>query len=274
VAGVIASTVSLAATPFTGGVSTIAGIIGIFKSINTITTEVANATMKTEVFVIKVTGEIQTLYTQYVTASKTVVGVGEMAKTAVNSLVGPFFTTIKSAKTNCDQVQDRVNGLFVRTNDYAVKLGSLLTDQSKLQQELSSYEQLTKNKLAPEEAKKFVALHSKVEQTAPVVDRLIKNIQELHKRVEANKGAYVMLNQALTQLAVKEPTWSKVGQILIQVATSVGFLVAGNVNVPEPLEYLKLTKTIAEDMSRVIEPLEAAKELGEGLNDLIKKRKK
>jgi hypothetical protein len=102
------------------------------------------------------------------------------------------------------------------------------------------------------------------------VDGLIKHIQTLYQRVEKNKGAYIQLSRALDALASREPTWAKIAEVLIPVCVSVGLLVAGNVNVPEPTEFLKLAHSIVEDINRVVEPMEAAEKLGDDLIELIK----
>jgi hypothetical protein len=274
VGGIIASTVALAATPFTGGVSTIAGCLGLFKSINTLAKEVTMLALSTEQTVHKVTADISTLNKQYITVSGTVVGVGEVGKTTVNSLVGPFFTTIKQTKTDCDQVTDKINTLVVKAHDQSQELEELLKEQSKMQHELSSFEQINKAKLTPEEIKTFLAIKAQVEKTTGPVDKLIKGIQVLNQRVKNNKGAYIMLKRAIDFLSAKEPTWAKVAEVLIQTCASVGFIVAGNVNAPEPLELMKVTHEVAETMSRVIEPMEIAKDLAEELEEMIKKHKK
>jgi hypothetical protein len=222
----------------------------------------------------KVTSDISTLNKQYITVSGTVVGVGEVGKTTVNSLVGPFFTTIKQTKTDCDQVTDKINTLIVKTHDQAQKLGALLTEQSKMQHELSSFEQINKGKLDPQEIKAFLGIKAQVEKTTGPIDKLIKGIQVLNQRVEKNKGAYIMLKRAIDFLVAKEPTWAKVAEVLIQTCASIGFIVAGNVNAPEPLELMKVTHEVAETMSRVIEPMEIAKDLAEELDEAIKKHKK
>jgi hypothetical protein len=143
-----------------------------------------------------------------------------------------------------------------------------------MQHELSSFEQINKAKLTPEEIKTFLAIKAQVEKTTGPVDKLIKGIQVLNQRVKNNKGAYIMLKRAIDFLSAKEPTWAKVAEVLIQTCASVGFIVAGNVNAPEPLELMKVTHEVAETMSRVIEPMEIAKDLAEELEEMIKKHKK
>lgn len=264
---------SLAVTPFTGGVSTIAGIIGIVKSIHTIADESAKLALSAEQFIGKLAGELGTLQKQYNEVSKTVVGSGELGKATVNSLVGPFFTTISGAKADSEQAESKNNGLDVRANDQAQKLGKLLTEQQKLQSELSAYERSAKAVLNPAEIQKLLAVHKNVELSAKPIDGLIKSIQALHTRIERNKGALTMLKGAMNELAAREPTWSKVGQILVKVASSAAFMIAGGVNAPEPMECYKLAHTVAENSSRVLESLQAAYEAGEGLNELVKKHK-
>jgi hypothetical protein len=274
VAGVVASIVTLATTPFTGGVSTIAGCVGLAKSISTISAEVNKLALSAEGLINKVTGDISTLNKQYITVSGTVVGVGELGKTTVNSIIGPFFTTIKDTKTNCDQVVDKINSLVVKSHDQSQDLGGLLTEQSKMQKALSSFEQMNKGQLTPEEIKIFLQIQTQVEKTTGPIDKLIKGIPVLVQRVEKNKGAFIMLKRAIDFLAAKEPTWAKVGEVLIQTGASIGFIVAGNVNVPEPMEILKVAHTIGETASRVLEPLNIAKELAESLEEMVKKHKK
>jgi hypothetical protein len=272
--GVVASIASLAASPFTGGVSTVAGIIGLFKAVSTLMVEANNLAMGTEEFIGKVTEDLRTLYKQYKKASETVVGVGEIAKVTANSLIGPWITTIKSAKEGCEQAESKNNGLIVKANDEAEKLGQVLTKQEVLYQQLRAYEESNKKLFSPEEVAALLKIQKGIETTAKSVQSLIEAVSKLHGRTEHNKGALVMLHSAMAQLAAKEPTWSKVGQMVAQVAVSAGLMIAGGVNVPEPMECMKLTKEIAENAGRVLESLESVKDLIEGFNDMLKKHKK
>lgn len=274
VGGAIASTVSLAASPFTGGVSTIAGIIGLIKSINTLSTEATKLALNAEEFLGKVTDDLSSLYKQYKDVQSGVVGTGELVKVTVNSLVGPVFATIGECKGDVEQAESKNDKLFIKANDQASKLGELLNDQKLLQQQLSAYEKESKPTLEPAEIQRLLQLHKKIDDSAKPVQAMIDSIGVLHTRVEKNKGVLVMLKQSLNQLAAKEPTWSIVGQILVKIGSSAAFMIAGGVNAPEPVESLKMVKAVAENCSRAIESLEAAKEAGEGLNELIKKRKK
>jgi hypothetical protein len=78
----------------------------------------------------------------------------------------------------------------------------------------------------------------------------------------------------LNQLASQVPTWSLVGQFLIKVGAAVGFMVGGNVNVPDPYKCMELANTVASDLGNVVGSLQGASDAAGDLNDLIKKRKK
>jgi hypothetical protein len=230
--------------------------------------------MSCETFIGKVTNELSTLYKQYQTVSKNTVGVGELGKATVNSLVGPFFTTISGCKADVEQAESKNEGLFVKTNDQGKKLGELLNKQQTLQQQISEFEKSSKPKLEKAEIDLFLKLDGKIDDSAKSVHALIESIRKLHTRVENNKGALVMINQAIKPLAAKEPTWSIVGQVVVKIASTAGFLIAGGVDAPEVMKSLELTKEIAENSDRVLSALETAGEAAEHLNQLIKKRSK
>lgn len=274
VSGAVASVAGLAVTPFTGGASTVAGILGLIKSINVICTEVAGLAATVEGFIDKVTADVDDLVQQYKNVPKTAVGIGEVGKATVNSLIGPAFNTIKDAKKNCDQVNDKIGGLETKAHDQATLLGGWMTKQTAADKELKQFENDNKGKLTPEEAKKLKEIESKVAQAEKAIPPLLTSIPELYKRVKTNTGTYKELKKAVDTLAAQEPTWAKIAEVLIPVATSVGLMVAGNVGVPEPQEFLKLAHTVVEDIRRVVEPLETAHDLAEDLADMVKEHNK
>lgn len=274
VGSAMASVAGLAVTPFTGGASTVAGILGLIKSVNIICTEVAGLAATVEGFIDKVTEDIDELVSDYKNVGSTGVGIGETGKTVVNSLIGPAFNTIKDAKKNCDQVNDKINGLETKAHDQATLLGGWMDKQTATDKALKQFEDQNKGKLTPKEAEQLKTIGAKVAQAEKAIPPLLTSIPELYKRVKTNTKTYKELKVAIDTLAAKEPTWAKIAEVLIPVATSVGLMVAGNVGVPEPMEFLKLAHTVVEDTKRVLEPLETAKDLAEDLVEMVKEHNK
>jgi hypothetical protein len=274
IAGAVGGVVGLAITPFTGGASTILGIISLINAGITIGRQLATLSEEAEGLINRVAVDINTLNKQYESASKTLVGVGEMGKTLVNSTFGPALTTIKGCKGDCDTVTDKINGLTVKTHDEAQDLGKMLTEQSKLQKQLSEFERISKPQLEPAEIQKFTLIDKAVDASAKSVEKLIKDIETLDKRVATCKVSHKILAGALGQIAAKEPTWAQVGEILISAVVAAGFMVGGNVNTPDPYKCLELVDKINTGLGDALSTLTAASSAAGDLNDLIKKRSK
>jgi hypothetical protein len=278
-AGAIVSVVGLAVTPFTGGVSTIAGIVGLVRTLSSIWVEGQGLLATVEEFILNLAKEIGTLQKQYLDAgggevSSTLVGLAEVGKTAAQSLVGPaIFKTIGQAKKDLEQANDKITGLKKKTAVLHQGIGPMTDGELKVRQELESFETSNAGNLTEEEVQKFNAVKTKAEEAQAAVTALINAIEKAHARVEFNQTGLQLLKAGLA-LVPAQPTWSVVGQILVKLTADVGLLVAGNVNVPDASESLKMAKEVTEDFARAIESLSAAKELGEGLNELIKKHRK
>jgi hypothetical protein len=266
--GAAAGIVSLALTPLTFGVSTVAGCIGIAKSAVSIGQQIGKLSLKAEELALKVSEDLVTLNKQYENAKKTLVGVGELAKTLVNATLPTMVTTIKECSSDCEQVKSKIDGIDVSAHDTAQKLGALLTEQTKLQKALGEFEKIVKPTFTGEEAKKVQVLMGAVNATAPKVTALITKIGELNTRVKKTTATHKILADGVKQLAAKEPTWAKVGEVVINVAAAAGFGLT-NINAPDPYSFATLASTIVSDIGYVESGLETVLAAGEDLKGLL-----
>ena len=65
----------------------------------------------------------------------------------------------------------------------------------------------------------------------------------------------------LKTLSAKEPTWAKVGEVLINTSANVEFLVAANVAWPDAYKIAETTKAIVDTVGNVAGSLDGAKSL-------------
>jgi len=273
IGAVITGAVALAGTPFTAGASTIMGIITIVNQSIAIGEQVAKLAMDEEQLMNVVASDLKTMYDNYKGAEK-LIGPAEMAKTLVTATIGIPVPSIDGCKKDCDQVTDKINRLFEQNNKQAEKLGKCLTEQEKLKKEIANFESRDLAKLEPAEKQRFAKIKQGVEKSPEVIMALIEATNKLDERVKIARTKHQILSQALGQLAGKVPTWAVVGQFLIKVGAAVGFLVAGNVNVPDPYKCADLAVKVTTDLGNVIGSLQGASDAASDMNEMIGKHAK
>jgi archaellum component FlaC len=273
VGAVITGAVALAGTPFTGGASTILGIVTLVNQSIAIGQQVAKLAMNEEQLMNVVASDLKTMYDNY-KGAEALIGPAEMAKTLVTATLGIPIPSIDGCKKDCDQVTDKINRLFEANNKQAEKLGKVLTEQQKGLKEINDFLQKDFATLQPAEKQQFAKVRQGFEKSPEVITALIEATNKLDERVKTAQTKHKILSQALNQLAGQVPTWAVVGQFLIKVGAAVGFLVAGNVNVPDPYKCMELATKVTTDLGNVIGSLQGASDAAGDMNDMIGKRSK
>jgi hypothetical protein len=272
VGAVVVGAVALAGTPFTGGVSTIAGIIVIVNQGIQIADQVAKLAMDEQQLIDLVAKELAILQKGYTNAKAA--GALELASTAVKATLGIPVPSIDECKKNVKQVHDKINLLEEQNNKQAVHLGKLLTQQEKLTKQMKDFETGDLTKLEPAEKQQYEKVKKALGKSPELVTALIKKTNDLSDRIEKAETSCKLLEGPIQQLSGNVPTWALIGQIVINAGVAAGFLVAGNVNVPDPFKCWDMAVKVSTDLGNVIGSLQAAKDAGEGLKTLYEKHAK
>lgn len=271
--GALASVASLSLAPLSFGVTTVATALALAKSGVVLGKQIAEISAKAEEVAVWLAKDIATLGSQYENAKKTAVGVAELGKTLVNATLPTLVTTISSAKGNADLLGTKIDELKIKTHEKAGKLGELLTEQSKVQAKLREFERSGKDAFSDAEAKALQKLIGVLDRSAESVQALIDKVEALHDRVGTTSTEHARLQKALDGIASKEPTWAQVGEVVINVAAGVGFMVAGNVNAPSAYAFAKVAADVNTVAGNLVVSIDTAKGGLEGLMGVLEKKK-
>ena len=128
--------------------------------------------------------------------------------------------------------------------------------------------------LTPKEAKAIEKLFSKLDGSTKQVGDLIDKVIQLNQRVKRARADHRRLSADLKKLSGKEPTWAKVGEVLIDTSANVAFLVSANVSWPDAYQIAESTKAIIDVIGNVAGSLDGAKSLIEDAIDVIEESAK
>ena len=274
ITGTVAGAVSLGLAPFTGGASMIITAISVAKGAAEIGIQLAKIVLSAEGLADKLRSNIQELLKRYQDVKSGTVGATEMAVTLLNAVSPTFFTTIKKCNGLCGDVGDRIDGLEVKAGDTSKKLTEVLDAQEKVTKGLRAWEREAKALLTPKEAKAIEKLFGKLDDSTKQVGDLIDKVIQLNQRVKRARADHGRLSADLKKLSGKEPTWAKVGEVLIDTSANVAFLVSANVSWPDAYKIAESTKAIVDVIGNVAGSLDGAKSLIEDAKDLIEESAK
>lgn len=284
-AGATAAIAGLALTPFSFGVSTVAGAVGLAKSAVSIGKQVADIASTAEMLANGIAKDLNTLKTQYDKWLKdpavkkaggvsNKMGMAELAKSGVNALAPTLITTINSVKQDAGTYDESIDRLEVRAD----KLADNLTDLMKKQNEADKhYKKLgvdAKDALSDKEFQVLKGLIKKLNTSQNNVTGLIKVVGAQNKRVDANRKSAKALNKQIKQIASKNPLWSDVGIVLFEATASVAFTLAGSVNAPDPFKFAQPAMKVVDILDKTLTAAQDAESLANGLKDSVEKRKK
>ncbi|MCH8035727.1 MAG: hypothetical protein IIC53_01215 [Proteobacteria bacterium] len=274
ITGTVAGAVSLGLAPFTGGASMIVTAIGVAKGAAEIGIQLAKIVLSAEELADKLRSDIRKLLKRYQEVKSGTVGATEMAVTLLNAVSPLHFSTIKGCNGLCGEVGDRIDGLEVKAGDTSKKLTEVLDAQEKVTKGLRAWEREAKALLTPKEAKAIEKLFSKLDGSTKQVGDLIDKVIQLNQRVKRARADHRRLSADLKKLSGKEPTWAKVGEVLIDTSANVAFLVSANVSWPDAYQIAESTKAIVDVIGNVAGSLDGAKSLIEDAIDVIEESAK
>ena len=132
-AGLATSIGMMASSPFTAGVGTITGLVGMVKSVVQIGKELASAWQEVETAVKLLT--VQTVIVEK--AAKTMLGrkANEYTAAILTQFLGVAEPSIKSCKGHLETVQSKLKGIEIRTHDASIELNDILDAQEKFSKE-------------------------------------------------------------------------------------------------------------------------------------------
>lgn len=283
-AGAAAAIAGLALTPFTGGVSTVAGCIGLAKAGVLIGKQLADIASSAEMMANGIAKDLNTLKKQYDNWLKNPevkkaggvsnkMGMAELAKSGLNALAPTLLTTINSVKGDAGTYDEYINNLEVKSDNLADNLDSWLKEQLVADKAFKALETDTKSVLTDKEFGVLKKTIIKLNKSKATVTALITAVGKLNKRVANNRKNAAALNKQIKGIASKNPLWSDVGIVLFETTASVAFTLAGNVNAPDPYQFAKPVMTVVGAIDTSLTALQDAEALGNGLHDAVKKRK-
>lgn len=283
-AGAAAAIAGLAATPFTAGVSTVAGCVGLAKAAVSIGKQMADIASTAEKMANGIAKDLNTLKKQYsvwlkqpeVAANGGVsnkMGMAELAKSGLNALTPVYVTTIKSVKDDAGTYEEKIDNMEVRVDNLADNLTDQLNKQALAIKQFKSLQTLGRDALNDKETKLLIGTLSLLEKSKKDVVKLIKVIQVQNKRVSLNRKNAKALNKQLKAIEIKNPLWSNVGIVIFEVTASVAFTLAGNVNAPDPYKFAKPAMDIISALDTTSTALQDAESMASSLSDEYKKKK-
>lgn len=285
VGGIAGGIAGLALTPFTAGVSTIAGCLALAKSAVTLGKELADVASSAEMMANGIAKDLNTLKKQYFQwlqdprvkeagGVSNKMGMAELAKSGVNALLPTMITTINSVKGDAGTYVEKIDNL----EDKADRLADNLTEWIKKQEVADKiYHEIAKlgrDALNDTETKLLLGTLKKLESTKQAIMDLINKVQTQNARVKKNRTDAAALNKQIGLLDEKNPTWSKVGIVLFETTAGVAFALAGNINAPDPYKFAESAMKIVGPLGTAKDSLEQAHALCTGLKEAVEKRKK
>ncbi len=274
IVGVGASIVSLATIPFTGGASGVISIIAILSTARSIGVQIGRLAQEAEQSAADLARDLSVLLKRYQEATKTRVGVEEVLKSGVNAIWEDAAASITGCKTKKDYFKSKIDGLKVESHSLSDKLDESLKKQQEAQKELQKFENSAKTVLDPTDIKRIDKLVKAAEALEKPIASSIDGVSAIVQRVGTNENAFGLLDQALDKLAQKEPTWAQIGEVVMSLAVSAGFLVGGNVNAPDPYKAFDLANKIVTGIANAQGSLQTAVQAISDVNDLVKEKLK
>ena len=273
VVGLATSIASLATTPFTAGASTIISIVAILSTARSIGVQMGRLAQEAEQTAGELAGDLKVLLTRYQDATKNRVGVEEVLKSGVNAIWEDAAASISGCKTKKDYLKSKIDGLKVDSHNLSDKLDESLKKQAAAQKQLHEFEKSAEEVLDPADVKRVEKLVKAAESLEKPIASTIEDIIALVGRVGTNEKTFEVLDKALDKLAAKEPTWAQIGEVVMSVAVSAGFLVGGNVNAPDPYKAFDLANKVVTGIANAEASLQTTLQAVSDVNDLVKKKK-
>ena len=285
VAGAAAAITGLALTPFTVGVSTIVGCIGLAKAGVEIGHQVADIAATAEMMANGIAKDLNSIKKQYgkwlsdpeVQAAGGVsnkMGMAELTKRGVNALAPTMITTLKSVKEDVGTYDDKINNLEVKADDMGSNLSKWLDQQQKAEQAFKDIQKLGRDELDDKETKILTKILGGIDKSTKKIDGIIKDVIKLNARVKKNSTLSSKLAGELKAISVKNPLWSDIGSALFEVTTSVAFSLAGNINAPDPYLFASQAANIINAVDLAREQIQQLESLAGDLRDAYKRRTK
>jgi DNA repair exonuclease SbcCD ATPase subunit len=151
VAGLVTSIALMATSPFTGGASAAFSIIGMFKSAVTLVKEIGSAWLEVE-------SSQKVLEKQIIVVEKAAQSVAgrranEITAMVLDNFLGIANPSLKSCESALDTVEQKLNGIEIKTHEASKLLNKIIDEQERLQKEFLKDAATQLAKQAPNQAK-------------------------------------------------------------------------------------------------------------------------
>ena len=287
-AGAAAGMASLALTPFTFGVSTVAGCIGLTKSSLEIARQLRDIARTAEMMADSVAKDLNTLEKQYSKWLKNPqvketggvsdkMGMAELAKRGLNALAPTDLKTLKSVRSDVDTYGKKVDELEVKANNLGDNLDKWLRQQEEATNAFKKIQELGKDALPDKEFKQLLAILRNIEKTTKEVSTIITSVTHpkrgLNARVAKNQKECKRLSKEIESINIKNPRWSEIGGAIFEVSASVANTFAASINAPEAVRQAKATLDVIGAIDTAREQMQQTSDLADNLKDAITKQK-
>jgi hypothetical protein len=283
--GVAAGATAIGLAPITFGMSSIAGFLGLSKSVVGLCTQIKMLGSDVNTLAASAATEIKDMkkgYDQWlglldknkVNPKSLEIGISEFGKRGMNALLPTWVTTIKSVKDKIKSCDDKCHEIQNNANNLGEQLEKLLNAQEKAKAAVDKFMKESTGSYTREEYDKLTSLFKKLIDNEKATDSLIKDIIALNEKASVARVTIGKLSNDLQPIDDANPTWSKVSSALFETTASVGYMFLASSGAPEPFDFAKEIAHINEDAKKSVEILKTTIELGEGLEDAFKKKAK
>jgi hypothetical protein len=270
VVGGAATVASIVTAPLHLGVATVASAAATAQSIKATFDLIRDSRKTLETTTEELNEALRTIQTQYENARTTTVGLKELGKTAINSLVLPnSMTTINRAKTLVEQVQNGLQTREVTTHKLAAYLSDIVDKSQKAENKLAEFERINKDKLSAKEKDSMAKIKKAVEDGSAHMKQVLQSVSGGFATLTKLKQNYGEMRKAVDKIASGKPTWAEVGEVLIGTAASAGFMVAGGINSPDPFKGMENLNNLATLVGNAQGSIDMGMNLGQSLEDAL-----
>lgn len=228
VASLVSSIVTMATTPFTGGLSGALAIIGLFKTAVGLAKDIANAAMEVET--------AQKILNSQLDCVKTIAGehfpdlrrsLNEYSAVVVNQFLGVAQPNIKSVEEQFKIVTQKLGGIEIKCHDASVTLNEILDKQEDLRADFlkQARDRLCKMPTARSTADMATIekrLDEQIDKLAGDVRKQIGQVDSIYERWKNGHAAMEQARPRVETLVKMRGTGVKVAEKIVWLLDKMG----------------------------------------------------
>ena len=222
--GIVTGSVSVAGAVATGGVSLVLGVVGLAKSVISLSKQVYSLAIDIDKAEKNLSETIVAVLKEYEKKSKTEVGARETGKALVEkitALIEP--ASIGKAEKQFSLFQGKLDGIDVKTTDYAKALHKLADAQIPIQKQI--FDKLEKEAKGGYKSKRLPKLQKQWDELAEKTDAQIKKLELLYKKIDQGRAKEKIYEKFVNDLSDLKPGWvahAEKAMAFIDIAVGLG----------------------------------------------------